>query len=172
MSIQEFYEFQTGAITRKVSNARVFLLSARSWGIIQQNMFLTFSSGAAVVLQEMGKAYGQDLAKEAKRWSRHPSEALRALQSLAGVSGWGTVTLRGDPIYESGLTISVDGCVFCSELPPTKTADGVCYFLRGVLRGLTDGLYGGSHEVKETTCAVRGEDKCTFRVTRAGPPPP
>lgn len=170
MSIQEFYEFQTGAIKRRVSNARVFLVSARSWGIIQQNLFLTFSSGATVVLQEMGRAYGADLAKEGKRWSPHAPDALKALQSLAGVSGWGTVTLRGDPIYESGLTITFDGCVFCSELPPAKTGDGVCHFLRGVVGGLTDGLYGGTHEVKETTCAARGGGRCTFRVTRSGTP--
>jgi predicted hydrocarbon binding protein len=167
LSIQEFYEFQTGAIKRRVSNARVFLVSARSWSIIQQNMFLTFSSGAAVVLQEMGRAYGADMAKEGKRWSPHPPDALRALQSLAGVSGWGTVTLRGDPIYESGLTIAVDGCVFCSELPLAKTGDGACHFLRGIIKGLTDGLYEGSHDVKETTCMARGDGRCTFRVTRS-----
>ncbi|MCS4540681.1 MAG: hypothetical protein HYU03_08340 [Thaumarchaeota archaeon] len=68
MSVEDFFGFEKGGIVRsKVSRARVFFCSAKAWASIESELFKAFSTGATLLLNEIGRYYGLGLAREAKR---------------------------------------------------------------------------------------------------------
>jgi predicted hydrocarbon binding protein len=40
-----------------------------------------------------------------------------------------------------------------------------CYLLTGIVAGYVGVLAGSDASVQETTCASRGDDRCTFEIT-------
>ncbi len=74
--------------------------------------------------------------------------------------GLGKITL----ITEEPLTLKVEGCFECQELP--VTGHGSCAFDIGVLSSIFSEEFQDRPEVVEVECYSSGFDHCTFVITR------
>jgi len=169
MAIRDFYDFEKpGLIFSKTSNARVFLVASRSWGEMEARLFEKFSSGAAVMLDEMGYSYGMGLAKEGKKYYSDPAKLIGAVRNLGNVSGWGTFEVSGDLGTGRMLEITVRDCIFCEGRQPE--AANSCQLLVGLIRGLTEVTFGSPFAVTETGCEGQKGGVCKFRAQRKQAP--
>lgn len=95
-----------------------------------------------------------------------PEATARFLCAMGGQIGWGRFELVR---YEEGtrpaLEVVVTGSPF-AEAYGRATAP-VCHFLRGVLLGLGDTLFGAGCEAHEVACAAVSGDACRFVVNRS-----
>ncbi|MDV3244496.1 MAG: hypothetical protein LYZ66_04890 [Nitrososphaerales archaeon] len=165
MTLQDFYDFERrGVVKSKVSKTRVFFFSAKSWQNIEAQLFKTFSTGASVMLEEMGRSYGIHVAKEAKLTYSQTSKVLETLQSLAAASGWGDVELSGDLAAGTSLEMAFKDCIFCADGVRADSAS--CHFLVGLAAGIADELYGSSHSAAETACIRAAGKACVFAVKK------
>jgi predicted regulator of Ras-like GTPase activity (Roadblock/LC7/MglB family) len=65
-----------------------------------------------------------------------------------------------------GNRLDLLACPFCRNLPSPVAR---CHFLAGFVQGLLNSISGlDSVEVSETLCRAKGDDTCSFLVTRTG----
>lgn len=89
-------------------------------------------------------------------------ETARFMCRMGGEIGWGHFDLRVFDARARRLVVAVTGSPFaeaygCSDKP-------VCHFIRGVLAGVGDTLFGDPVVALETACRARGDTMCWFEV--------
>ena len=161
-NICEFYEIDgdQGSISGKFgSNRRVFTLSATGWNAVVEKIRVRFDSGAETLLLEMGQYYGTSLALEIMKYGIDYTKAINDLLQTASYSGWGKFSVKGDLPNGKDISVIVSDCVFCHEPNMRKSS---CNFLRGIIAGMAETLYGQPFKVSETRCMASGNDCCEF----------
>jgi two-component system response regulator HydG len=163
---EEFYEvdLDKGVVTRKGDGTRVLTMGSHGWATIERELASTFVTGAAVILQRVGYAYGRAMGRAAKSSETVPEEAFGALQALAREAGMGQLTLNSGDLSGGQAGIAVRGCFFC--LHAREATEPVCHVLVGLVGGIADELIGGTHRVIEGKCIAKGDAVCEILVER------
>ena len=93
-----------------------------------------------------------------------PEATARFLCTMGGQIGWGRFELFRLDEKAGELEVEVTGSPF-AEAYGQATAP-VCHFIRGVLAGLAEVLFGPGCETSESACAAAGARVCRFSVRR------
>ena len=163
-NIREFYETDgdEGSISRKFgSNGRVFTLSATGWSAVVEEIRIRFDSGAELLLFEMGQYYGTSLALEIMKYEIDYTKAVNGLLQSASYSGWGKISVKGDLPNGKDISVTVVDCISCHEPNMRKSS---CTFLRGMIDGVAETLYGQPFKIRETRCMASENDCCEFML--------
>jgi hypothetical protein len=95
------------------------MLSSKSWIALSNQLYEKFSSGAEVILFDMGVSYGSDLVESLASRSGTSHDKSKPdphdFNQIAVKSGWGRVILGGDVEYGSHLLVTVEDCAFCAR---------------------------------------------------------
>jgi predicted hydrocarbon binding protein len=162
-SAQEFYDVddEDGIIVNKRSAKRSFVLGVQEWNSLIEKLYTNFGSAAETILFHMGKSYGSSILKEESEVDLDREIRINRLSLEARVAGWGKVTVeRKSP---QDYNVKAQRCVFCSGSSETDRREIGCFFLKGVISGFAEVLFGNSNStVEETHC---GRDYCEFKVT-------
>ena len=152
---------------KELNNITAFLIPSDSWATIRDGLHERFGSGAWIILRGMGQSSGQFIAKQVKMTAAAaptssqettPGELFTSLSKLAAIVGWGKVSIWGDLSSGREVVVTIRNCPFCEQL--RVTGEEECYFYAGVVQGVVDELYGGSHNARETRCRAKMGDVC------------
>jgi predicted hydrocarbon binding protein len=161
----QFFDFEKGGVIRtKAGSSRVFFFSTRGWNVIEKQLFSVFSTGANVMLSEMGVGYGRGVAKEVMAYTKEPYLVLRTLEELSMAAGWGPVEVKGDVEKGEGLLVHNSRCAFCAAGETGKEAK--CHFFAGVCAGTAAEAFGASFQAVETRCIRKGDEACVVSLVR------
>lgn len=91
----DYYELdvEKGAINTRSRKNRVFVLGSEAWSSLLRTVYGKFSSGAAVILYNMGKPYGAEIAKNLELDKTLTSLGI---SKIGRISGWGTYSVQGE----------------------------------------------------------------------------
>lgn len=143
-----------------LTNSRVFVFPARTWAIMENTLFQKFSTGAEVILQEMGRTYGRQFGSRLGDSKITMGETWKLARDLARNAGWGDLTIEGGD--RSPLFLTIHDCVFCSEVGHLELHS--CQFLVGMALGLGDEMFGRQAKATETRCMRAGADACVIEL--------
>jgi two-component system response regulator HydG len=165
---EELYQvdLEKGVVTRKSDGTRVFTMGSHGWATIEKELASTFVTGAAVILQRVGYAYGRAMGRAVKSNQTQPEDAFSAMQMLARESGWGQLTLNSGDLYGGQAGLIVKGCFFC--LHAREATEPVCHVLVGLVGGMADEIIGGTHRVVEDKCIAKGDAVCEIVIEQVG----
>jgi hypothetical protein len=117
----------------------MLVMGSDSWRSLQDGLYRRFSTGASVIILEMGFSLGEmlfDASSLDKSQSRTPS--VQDLGDLLFRTGCGNLHVSGEVERGSDLSLSIRNCVFCES---EKAEEYKCNFVRGIALGLSTKLY-------------------------------
>jgi predicted hydrocarbon binding protein len=117
-------------------------LSSDAWSSLQDGLYRKFSTGASLIILEMGFSYGgllfDSLSNAAMANPESDPPNIQDLAHLMFKEGWGKLKVTGDLEKASDISFEIRSCVFCEG----KNADEYkCNFVRGIILGLSTGLF-------------------------------
>jgi hypothetical protein len=140
-------------IESSLTGGRMIILSAEALRSVEEGLYGKFSTGAAVILLEMGFAYGMTLYRvlEANAKSSPDSDplTLRYVIQTLFKGGFGRISFMEDTESGKKFSFTVHNCAFCGH----DLADNDCNFLRGVLSASVANLLGREYK-SSTSCSV------------------
>jgi predicted hydrocarbon binding protein len=160
LGTNEFYKMDEGEgvmINSRVGH-RAFVLGLEPWTHLIQEFYQTFGTGAVAILFEIGKTYGLSSAEEEKKSEIDRQLTMNMLGRAAVTAGWGKATISRDSPED--FTVKLQKCIFCAGMDNSQERNVPCFFVRGVISGFTEALFG-SNRVEEVHC---GSDFCEFNV--------
>ena len=156
------FDAHISEIRNKSTNSRVLLVGSDGWDSLQEGLYKKFSSGASVIILEMGISYGTTVASQSVLDSQSGESRARSIAHLWGLitnAGWGTLSLSGDLEEGSNIVVFVKNCVFCNKNHPNYP----CNFLRGVGLGLATALFQQPYR-SSSNCSVKEEHFCKIEL--------
>jgi predicted hydrocarbon binding protein len=157
-------DLEKGVVMRRSDGSRVLALGSHGWATIEKELATTFITGAAVILQRVGYAYGRAIGRSVRNQETAPEQAFEVLQSLARESGWGQLSLNSGDLYGGQARIVVKECFFC--LHAREATEPVCHVLVGLVGGISDEIIGATHRVAEEKCIAKGDAVCEIVIER------
>lgn len=145
--------------------ARMIVFSAVWYSRVLARLRDLFGSGADVILYEMGKKHGQEMAEAMLEMARgagvdlKPSSLAELMLRYLQSCGWAAFKLS--IVKEHPLEAAVQA----EELFEALSKGPGCSLFRGELEGLFSTIYGVEVKVSEEVCRARGEAYCLFRIT-------
>ncbi len=161
------WDEQKGAVLFTPTNRRVFILNARAWALIEQDLLAYFMKDASPLLLEMGYSYGRATALDYRLVTDDPDHLASYFEHLGQSAGWGKFSLSGDLTKGSRVMVRVHDCVFCATRNPSAERTDSCRFIMGVCKGIADAVFGFQHYVYESRCFALGNGFCEIVVGRA-----
>ncbi len=131
-------------------------MGSDGWDSLQEGLYKKFSTGASVIILEMGFSYGKTVASQSAMDDQSGEARARSIANLCGLitnAGWGTLSLSGDLEEGSNIVVFVKNCVFCNKNHPAYP----CNFLRGVGLGLATTLFQQPFK-SSSNCSVGKEE--------------
>ena len=131
----------------------MLVLSADAMRSIQDRLYRKFSTGASVIILEMGSSYGsmvfELLDKKSKLTPESEPLSLRGISQVLFKEGFGKVSVSGE--IDAGRTLSflINSCAFCGS----KLVVNDCNFLRGIVAALAGGLFQKQYK-SSVTCST------------------
>jgi len=157
------FDAHISEIRNKTTNSRVLFVGSDGWDSLQEGLYKKFSSGASVIILEMGFSYGSTASSQIPTDTQSGESRARSFSSLCGLitnDGWGTLSVSGDIEEGSNIVIFVKNCVFCNKNHPAYP----CNFLRGVGLGLATSLYGQPYKSSSTCSIGKAEHFCKIEL--------
>ena len=135
------FDPHTSILQNKRSGRRMLFLGADLWAALQDGLFKKFSSGASVIIQEMGNQVGEKLFDSFPRRDDSKSEASSAqiIGHIMFNSGCGKYKISGDMQNGATLSFVIRNCAFCES---KNAPEQKCNFVRGIALGFSTKLYG------------------------------
>lgn len=90
-------------------------------------------------------------------------EAIEFMCKMGGQIGWGNFRLQELDRDSLRVVVEVSHSPFAEGYPASPN-DGVCHFTRGVLGGLTEGLFEMPVRAVESKCVALGDPLCRFEI--------
>jgi hypothetical protein len=132
---------------------RMLVLSADAVKLMQDRLYKKFSTGASVIILEMGLSYGsmvfELLDKKSKQTQESEPLTARSISQVLFKEGLGKFSFSGDLENGRNLSVSINNCAFCGN---GDLGDN-CNFLRGIVVALTGGLFQRQYKSK-ISCSV------------------
>ncbi|MCZ7575111.1 MAG: XylR N-terminal domain-containing protein [Ardenticatenaceae bacterium] len=89
-------------------------------------------------------------------------EAVEFMCRMGGQIGWGAMRLVELDATAGRLVVEVESSPFAAAYGPSD--HGVCHFVRGVMAGMAEGLFGHPVHSVETHCLAMGHEQCRIVV--------
>jgi len=120
-------------------------------------------SGGEALLYEEGKSLSRlNAEKMIDLLGRDRVRANSAeLSHFLTAQGWGSPEIENGPAEGTSI-VKLKDCFECSAQVPSRKG---CNFMRGYFAGAAETTLGGSAEVKEVKCILKGAPSCDFVVT-------
>jgi hypothetical protein len=167
MASELLFDPHTATYRSKQTGWRVLQMSSEVWTSLQDGLYRKFSTGASLIILEMGFSYGGVLFDSLSRsaMSQPDSDALdgQDLCRLMFKEGWGKVVLSGDLEKGSRLSFVIRSCVFCEG---KDSLDHKCNFIRGIALGLSTGVY--AKQYKSTVDCIVDKEGHLCKIELAG----
>jgi len=160
----EFYrlDYKTGAVFNQITEERVQVIPAVLWKVLSKRLAEEFREKAPAIDSEIGAMLGSSFAEEIMEFISDPEILIKRMSEMAAAAGWGVFSILGDTRYGSKFTVAVANCAFCDRQGLSDSPQ--CDFLVGVIKGMTDTVFGTPHRVSEVECAAMGECVCQVEV--------
>ncbi|MDA4111631.1 MAG: hypothetical protein OK439_03775 [Thaumarchaeota archaeon] len=128
-------------VRSNLTGGRMVVLSSEAMRSLQEGLYKKFSTGASVIILEMGVSYGSMLFNEIEKQSKATPESeavsLRLLTQNLFKEGFGKIAFTGDLESGQALQVLVTNCAFCTK----SVSENKCNFLRGVIISMTTRLF-------------------------------
>ena len=156
-----FFDSSGFKIMSRGSGWRMFMLSSNAWRTLTNELYKRFSSGAEVIMFDMGVSYSSELVALLASTARgaHPGDFKHLLMK----NGWGKITVGGDLELGTHLAIVITDCVFCGE---DGDIERNCPFMRGASLGVASALFKSEYKVSSKCNRNKSEiHVCKFELT-------
>jgi predicted hydrocarbon binding protein len=152
-----------GMVTGATTGDRLMVLPVKFWS--DAKCFLEQAYGASIdlVLSRFAENIGTEYGEKMKKGGIGPAMALKALEEMASVGGWGSVKVGGDLESGKSLQVRVKNCAFC---PVSREANGKCDFMAGVSIGVARTTYGKDYACDHVETEQTGEANCVLTLTQ------
>ena len=164
VGLGEFFrlDYKTGAVFNRITEERVQVIPAVLWKVLRKRLAGDFRERAPAINSKIGFVLGSSFAEQIMEHIGDPEILLKRMSEMAASAGWGVFSILGDTRYGSKLTVTVANCTFCDDRGLSDSPQ--CDFLLGVIKGMTDIVFGTPHRVSEVECAAMGECVCQVEV--------
>ena len=146
------------------SGDRAMLVRTHFFTVMEQGIRSILSSGADVVLYQMGYSHGRPSWKELlSNYRVDSAEDLQEISYIYSAAGWGRIEVMAFDRKEKKASVKVwDN--FEGLVKPDEVKSG-CNFVRGHLSGLFSTVFDTDDmRVSEVKCISRGDPACEFSV--------
>jgi predicted hydrocarbon binding protein len=166
--LEEFYrlDYKTGAVLNQLTEERVQVIPVVLWKVLRQRLAEEFREKALAIDSEIGSILGSSFSEQIMEFISDPEMLLKRMSEIAAAAGWGVFSILGDTRYGTKFTVTVANCAFCDNQGLSDSPQ--CDFLIGVIKGITETVFGTPHRVSEVECAVMGECVCQIEVEETG----
>ena len=145
-----------------MTEERVQVIPAVVWKMLRKRLAEEFKEKAPAIDSEIGAILGASFAEQIMEFVSDPEILIKRMSEMAAAAGWGVFSILGDTRYGSKFTVTVANCAFCDKQGLSDWPQ--CDFLVGVIKGMTDTMFGTPHKVSEIECAAMGECVCQVEV--------
>jgi len=139
-------------------------MNAEAMKSLEEGLYRKFSTGASVIILEMGFSYGSMLYDQLDKKSKLGPEAeplsFRLIMQILFKDGLGKITATGDTDSGKLLLFKVANCAFCDA----KISDVNCNFLRGILAAMMTGLYRRPYKSSIKCFILDGAHSCEIEL--------
>jgi len=150
---------------------RMILFSAEFISMAFKKIHEVFGSGGSVILFESGYEYGKALAESFAKTllktgiprDKIAEAVIQVLPEYGMSVGWYIPVVEPSDFKKPTVTFKVYE-TFEAEAYKGRPASWGCDFIRGVIKGVFDTLYGKDVEVKEVKCRIKGDEYCEFHI--------
>jgi predicted hydrocarbon binding protein len=144
----------------------MLIMGSDSWASLRDGMYRKFSSGASVIIQEMGTQVGIILFEASKSSAKADSEPMtpKFLGQTMYRLGCGRYDVSFDPEKGGGnLVFTIKNCVFCEG---EKAIEHKCNFVRGLAVGFISKLFGVEYDSAVDCRKNNDEHVCVISLDR------
>ena len=147
-----------------VRGKRMVPMSMEHFALALKRLYDLFSDAAAVMIHEIGKAYGEDLAKWALREFREfefsKEQIIKIMARYGKSAGWCKISILEYNENEGKIEDSFECGAFKKARKP------IGHFVRGVIAGFLSSLFEEPWFVREIKCIAKGDDVCIFHANK------
>ncbi len=152
---------ETGSLLFK--DVRYLLIRPETLGALQKRIEKGLGPGGAELIYESGFTGGKLSTAKYGELFRLSSEAvLRYMLEMGGQIGWGKFVLERFEPEMKRVSIRVFHSPFAAAYGPSSKP--VCHFIRGVIGGISAGIFGDEKRIAEISCASQGDPSCLFET--------
>jgi len=145
-----------------VFNERSIVMKIKTIAGSFNRLYGKFGSGASFILYEMGKAAGQERAKNlSEKYDLDKLTILKIILAERAAKGWGIPEIEKFDEKKAEATINVQELFEC-VLFRSRNKEAKSQFFRGYLAGVLSQLFGKNVLVVEDECVAKGDPKCKF----------
>ncbi len=145
----------------------MLVMGSDSWTALRDGMYKKFSTGAAVIIQDMGNEVGAILLNSLKNSTEQnsdpPTIIIQKLSDAMFKSGFGRYTVTVDSEKGNSLVFSVRSCVFCEGKNSEQYG---CNFVRGIAVGFSSELYQKEYKSTVTCLVDKNGHQCKILLNR------
>jgi predicted hydrocarbon binding protein len=156
---------QLDDVRSSLTGSRMVILSADAFRSLEDGLYKKFSTGASVIILEMGISYGSRLFdildKKAKTSPDADPVSFRNIMQILFNGGVGKISFSGDLDSAREMTFTVSNCAFCGR----DAVESNCNLLRGMLTGLMNSLYRKQHKSNLKCSTENGNHFCKIDLT-------
>lgn len=153
------FHHETGSLLLK--DVRYMLIRPETLGMLQKGIEKELAPRSADLMYESGFTGGR-LSTERYREVFHLSseEVLHYMLEMGAQIGWGKFILERFEPEPKRFSVRVFHSPFAAAYG--RSSKPVCHFIRGVLGGISVGIFGDDKKVEEIHCAAQGHPFCLF----------
>jgi predicted hydrocarbon binding protein len=164
------FDPQSKQIKDSVFNCRGIIINERFWNRIRDELMELTKEAGPVILYQLGLSYGLEVGIQGKEAVKDSVAAIDFLEYYGLLAGWGRFETSKLQLSQGQLNGSAVVKIFdnfFAHAPQNNSGNPSCFFVAGLLAGITDGLFGGHHNCLEEQCISAGSKCCQFVVARA-----
>ena len=166
MGSEYSFDEHTATLRSKDTRRRMLVMGSDSWASLQDGLYRRFSTGASVIILEMGCSLGEMLFDSLNvSASEKPESKTHSVQELGNLmfrTGCGKYNISGDLERGSSLIFNIRNCVFCEN----KNAEEYkCNFVRGIAVGLSTGLFRKEYKSMVDCISDHQGHLCKIKLT-------
>jgi predicted hydrocarbon binding protein len=123
-----------------------------------------------IILYQLGQGYGLEVGLQGKEMVKEPRDAVKFLEYYGLLAGWGRFETSEFRLEQGQLSHSVIVKIydnFFAHASPLTSGNPGCFFISGLLAGVTDGLLESYHNCLEEKCISSGSEYCQFVIAKA-----
>lgn len=147
-------------------DTRALIINKEFWNSIRSDILDLMESGP-VVLYQLGFNIGSGLGKKGCELADDWEVAFENLTDYCFDAGWGRIEIKDKEFFQGRLKraiVIVHDNFFVQDRPPSKGPS--CYFVAGLIAGITKGLLGDGYRSVELGCMAAGSLECRFGLLR------
>ena len=158
---------KTGLLEDPFVGLRVLIMDSDFYKGIRDNLYARFQSGASLILYEMGRGYGEQMARNISEMGAGRLEVYKKFIERGRRQGYGEFKV---PILQSIISglkgeaiVTLKDSFFASSSGNTGKTE--CWIVAGMIAGAAKKILKNEDAAcVEEMCVSKGDDTCQFRL--------